>query len=70
MTRAVCNIGITAIFTFTFNEPVTLNLTEGEKLGSGLFGVAAVRFQNVGNNDFNEGARNYVAIRLCVGRWV
>ncbi|MHA1538139.1 MAG: hypothetical protein ACTSUD_11340 [Alphaproteobacteria bacterium] len=34
----------------------------------GTFQAGYVRFQNVGNNDFNEGARNYVAIRLCSTR--
>ena len=34
----------------------------------GTFQAGTVRFQNVGNNDFNEGARNYVAIRLCSTR--
>ncbi len=27
--------------------------------------VGVARFQNVGNNDFNEGAPNYIAIALC-----
>lgn len=31
----------------------------------GTFQAGQVRFQNVGYKDFNEGARNYVTIRLC-----
>ena len=34
----------------------------------GTFQAGVVRFKNVGNNDFNEGARNYVTIRLCSAR--
>jgi len=34
----------------------------------GTVQTGVVRFQNVGNQDFNEGARNYIAIRLCSAR--
>lgn len=31
----------------------------------GMFPAGHVRFQNVGYKDFNEGARNYITVRLC-----
>jgi hypothetical protein len=45
--------------------PLQLSL---HRCAPGTFQAGVVRFQNVGNQDFNEGARNYVAIRLCSTR--
>jgi len=42
--------------------PLELSL---HRCAPGTFEAGRVRFQNVGYNDFNEGARNYVTIRLC-----
>lgn len=39
-----------------------------QRCAPGTFQSGVVRFQNVGFNDFNEGARNYIAIRLCSTR--
>jgi hypothetical protein len=42
--------------------PLQLSL---HRCAPGTFQAGRVRFQNVGYNDFNEGARNYITIRLC-----
>jgi hypothetical protein len=39
-----------------------------QRCAPGTFQAGVVRFQNVGFNDFNEGARNYITIRLCSTR--
>jgi hypothetical protein len=42
--------------------PLELSL---HRCAPGTFEAGRVRFQNVGYNDFNEGARNHITIRLC-----
>jgi len=45
--------------------PLQLSL---HRCAPGTFQAGHVRFQNVGYKDFNEGARNYITIRLCSAR--
>ena len=68
-------IAAAAAATITIGTAGTASARHGSSLhlsmqrcAPGTFQSGVVRFQNVGNNDFNEGARNYIAIRLCSTR--
>lgn len=68
-------IAAAAAATITLGTAGTASARHGSSLhlslqrcAPGTFQAGVVRFQNVGFNDFNEGARNYIAIRLCSAR--
>ena len=61
-TVAVAALGIAGSASARHGSPLHLSL---QSCAPGTYQSGVVRFQNVGNHDFNEGARNYVAIRLC-----
>ncbi len=59
---AAVTLGAAGAASAAHGAPLRLSLS---RCAPGTFQAGLVRFQNVANNDFNKGARNYVAIRLC-----
>ena len=59
---AAVTIGTTGVASAHGGGPLELSL---HRCHPGTFQAGRVRFQNVGYKDFNEGARNYITIRLC-----
>ncbi len=62
---ATAALGTAGTASARHGSPLHLSL---QRCAPGTFQSGVVRFQNVGYNDFNEGARNYIAIRLCSRR--
>ena len=60
---AAVTIGAAGTASADFGDgPLQLSL---HRCAPGTFEAGRVSFQNVGYNDYNEGARNHITIRLC-----
>ncbi|HUT49866.1 MAG TPA: hypothetical protein VM325_11025 [Alphaproteobacteria bacterium] len=64
-TLAAATIGTAGSASAQYGSPLQLSL---HRCAPGTFEAGFVRFQNVGYKDFNEGARNYIKVRLCSAR--